>query len=55
MASSLSFFLRVKYIGSTGEILLDPLAGTEWCFNTAAKPSRKGREHDEKRLEPKIE
>lgn len=50
----MSFFLRVKHIGSTGEILLDPLEGTEWCFNTPAKPPAKGKEHDE-RLKPKTE
>lgn len=44
-----------KYVGSTGEILQDPFAGTEWCFNTAAKPPAKGKEHDENCLETKIE
>lgn len=45
----------MKYIGSTREILLHQLGGTEWCFNIAAKPPAKRKEHDEKCPELKIE
>lgn len=43
----MSLFLGVKYVGSSGEILLDPPAGTEWSFNITADPPPKGKEHDE--------
>lgn len=45
----------MKHEGDAGEILLDPLAATKWCFNTASKPPAKGKAYDGKYLEPKNE
>lgn len=53
--STAFFFLRVTYTVSTGEILLYQLARKEWCFSTASTPPLKGKEHDDKCPELKIE